>query len=107
MRGNAVKSIYYSILAFYVLWNLVCAYLFSTYGTPKLMTLVIANLNNVSIGVTSFHLLWINCKLLPEELKPPWYQRAGVVACGTFYLGLAFLVFITKQLPMLRDMLGG
>ncbi|WP_422927848.1 Nramp family divalent metal transporter [Singulisphaera sp. PoT] len=107
LRGNAVKRIYYSILAFYVLWNLVCAYLFSTYGTPKLMTLVIANLNNVSIGVTSFHLLWINCKLLPEELRPRWYHRAGVIGCGVFYLGLALLVFVTKQLPMFREMLGG
>ena len=87
------------------LWTVVAAYLFSTYGTPKLMTLVIANLNNLAIGLTAFHLLWINRTLLPPDLRPRWYQRAGLVACGVFYLGIAALVFATKQWPMVRQML--
>jgi hypothetical protein len=106
LRGNEVKRIYYSILGMYVAWTIVCAYIFSTYGTPKLMTLIIANLNNLAIGLTAFHLLWINCKLLPPELKPRWYHRTGLVACGVFYLGMATLVFATKQLPILRELLG-
>ncbi len=106
MSGNAVRRIYYAILSFYVTWTFVCAYLFSTYGTPKLMTLVIANLNNLAIGITSFHLLWINCRVLPPEVRPRWYHRGGLIACGLFYLGMALLVFATKQLPLLREMLG-
>jgi hypothetical protein len=82
----------------------VCTYLFSTYGTPKLMTLVIANLNNLALGVTAFHLVWINRTLLPRELRPRWYSQLGVLACGVFYLGLAWLVFLTKQWPMLKAM---
>ena len=101
MSGNQVRRIYYSILGLYVLWSLVCAYLFSTYGTPKLMTIVIANLNNLAIGVTALHLLWINARLLPVELRPRWFQRLGVLACGVFYFGLALLVFVHKQLPEL------
>ena len=106
MSGNAVRQIYYAILSFYVLWTFVCAYLFSTYGTPKLMTLVIANLNNLAIGITSFHLLWINCRVLPPEVRPRWYHRGGLIACGVFYLGMALLVFATKQLPLLREIFG-
>jgi hypothetical protein len=105
MSGNQVRRIYYAILGLYVLWSLVCAYLFSTYGTPKLMTIVIANLNNVAIGATALHLLWINCRLLPAELRPRWYHRLGVAGCGVFYLGLALLVFVHKQLPELRKLL--
>jgi hypothetical protein len=75
LSGNAVKHIYYAILSVYVIWTFLCAYLFSTYGTPKLMTLVIANLNNLAIGLTAFHLLWINCKFLPEGVRPRWYHR--------------------------------
>ena len=107
MSGNQVRRIYYSILALYVLWSLVCAYLFSTYGTPKLMTVVIANLNNLAIGLTALHLLWINCRLLPPAIRPRWYQRLGVAGCAVFYLGLALLVFIHKQLPELRKLLDG
>jgi hypothetical protein len=104
LSGNQVRRIYYTILSLYVLWSLVCAYLFSTYGTPKLMTIVIANLNNVAIGITAVHLLWINTRLLPRELKPRWYNRLGVAGCAIFYLGLALLVFVHKQWPELRKL---
>lgn len=94
--GNQVKRIYYSILFVYVLWTVLLTYLFTSYGSPKQMTSFIANFNNLAIGATAFHLLWINTHLLPAPLRPRWYCRLGLVACGLFYLGLAALVFITR-----------
>ncbi len=105
-RSDQAKWIYYSILGFYVLWSLVCAYLFSTYGTPKLMTIVIANLNNLAIGLTAIQLLWINHTLLPREIKPRWYHSLGVASCAAFYLGLAVLVFLEKQWPEILKAMG-
>lgn len=102
MRPDQVHWIYYAILGSYVFWTLICATLFSLYGTPKLMTLVIANLNNVAIGLTSFHVLWVNHRLLPAPLRPRWYNSLGLVGCGLFYLGMAALVFFEKQWPVLR-----
>ena len=101
-KPHQVKYIYYSILSFYVLWSFGCAYVFSNYGSPKLMTIVIANLNNLAIGATAFLLLWINLKFLPKPLRPRWYHRVGIILCGVFYLGLAVLVFIEKQWPMIQ-----
>lgn len=106
LSGNQVKRVYYLILGSYVLWSVVLTYVFSTYGTPKLMTLVIANLNNLAIGLTALHLWWINRTLLPRELQPRWYSQVGVILCGVFYLGLAGLVFVNKQLPVIRELLG-
>jgi hypothetical protein len=71
------------------------------------MVIVIANLNNLAIGFTSFLLLWVNRTLLPKALRPRWYHQLGVAACGLFYLGLALLVFVTKQWPVLRELLTG
>lgn len=105
MKTHQVKYIYYSILACYVTWSLICAYLFSTYGHPKLMVLVIANLNNVALGFTAFFVLWNNIRLLPPPLRPNWISRIGLTSCGCFYLGLAVLVFFQKQLPILRELL--
>lgn len=105
MAPSQARNLYYTILSGYVLWTFVAAWLFGTYGTPKLMVLVIANLNNVALGLTSFVLLRANTRLLPPPLRPGWLHRAGLVACGVFYLGLSLLVFVTKQLPMLRDFL--
>ena len=99
MKSNQVKYIYYSILSVYVLWSFLFAYFFS--NTPKLMTDFIANFNNLAIGVTSFQIIWINHRLLPVPLRPKWYQTAGIIACGTFYMGLAAIVFFLKILPVL------
>ena len=96
--GGQVKWIYYSILAVYVMWTVLLLYLYTEYGTPQKMTQFIANFNNLAIGLTAFHLLWINIRLLPGPLRPPWYSRLGLVACGVFYLGLAGLVFYAKFL---------
>ena len=105
-RPDQVKWVYYSILSFYVLWSLVFTYLFNTYGTPQLMTIVIANVNNVAIGLTAIQLLWINHTLLPREIKPRWYHSLGVAACAVFYLGLALLVFFEKQWPEILKVIG-
>ncbi len=99
LQADQVHYIYYSILFAYVLWSFLCAYFFS--NSPKLMTDFIANFNNLAIGITSFQLLWINHRSLPRELRPRWYHSMGVLACGTFYLGLAGLVFRYKLLPLI------
>jgi hypothetical protein len=54
---HQVKFVYYGLVAAYFVWCLVSLYLFGVYGTPRLMTLVIANLGNLALGITSFHLL--------------------------------------------------
>ena len=102
MQAHQVKYIYYGILGTYVLWSFVCAFLFS--NAPRLMTDFIANCNNLALGVTSFQLLWLNRTLLPPELRPRWYQSAGVLGCGVFYLGLTALVFWFKIWPMIVAM---
>lgn len=103
-RPDQVKWIYYAILSAYMLWSLICIHLFTT---PRLMTIVIANLNNVAIGLTSFQLIWINHRLLPRELRPRLSQTIGVLCCGVFYLGLASLVFVDKLLPVIGRLFGG
>ena len=71
-------------------------------NAPTLMVLVIANLNNVALGLTSFHVLWLNRNLLPQPLRPKWYNQLGIVCCGVFYCGMAILVFYVKILPLLN-----
>jgi hypothetical protein len=107
MKTDQVKYVYYTLLGLYVTWTLIGAWIFSVYGTPKLMTLIIANLNNVAIGITAFHILYVNTRFLPREIRPGWFQRSALVLCGVFYLGMTWLVFVTNQWPVLRDMFSG
>jgi hypothetical protein len=106
MEPHQVKYIYYTILISYTFWCLISLYWFGMYGTPKLMFLIVANLGNIAIGVTSFLVLWVNCRMLPKTLRPRWYHRTGILCCGVFYLGLALLVFVEKQLPIIKELVG-
>lgn len=90
--SHHIKVIYYSILTIYVAWSVLSLFLFTHFGTPKLATLVISNLGNVALGITSFQVLWVNLTLLPKPIRPRWYHCMGLGACGVFYLGLAALV---------------
>jgi hypothetical protein len=105
MQPHQAKYIYYSILGGYVLWSFFCAFMFS--NAPKLMTDFIANFNNLALGLTSFQLLWINNRLLPQAVRPSWYHSFGVAGCGVFYLGLTALVFRFKIWPMLMEYFNG
>ena len=103
LQGNQARQVYYSILLLYVVWTIIVAALFLRFpDAPKTMVTVIANVNNVSLAVTAFHILWINCRLLPPELRPRWYSRLGIASCGVFYAGLSVLIFWTKILPLFR-----
>lgn len=105
LNEHQVRYVYYSLVAAYFVWCLSTLYLFGAYGTPRLMTLVIANLGNLALGITSFHILWINCRWLPPEIRPAWYQRFGLAACGVLYLTLTAFVFMEKQWPIIKSLL--
>ncbi len=101
LRNNQVHYLYYLLLSAYVAMSFIVQTVFLMIGNaPQVMVTVISNLGNVALGVTSFHILWINCRLLPEPLRPRWFQRIGIASCGVFYLGLALLVFWAKIVPM-------
>lgn len=107
MKADQVKYIYYSLLTGFVVATLLVWLLFTwldSYGSPQnLMVAVIANFNNLAIGITSLMILRINRKLLPPQLQPRWYHQAGILCCGVFYIGLFFLVIVAKFGPMVQN----
>jgi hypothetical protein len=105
MRPSQVKYVYYSLLFGYIAWSSCSLYLFGLYGTPKLMFLVVANVGNIALGITSFLILWVNTRFLPPALRPRWYHRLGLICCGCFYLGLAAMVWQVKQWPIIVEWL--
>ena len=105
MQPDEVRKIYYTILVLYVAWTFLGAFVFQTYGKPKTMVLVVANLNNIGLGFTAFFVLRNNLVYLPPVLRPGWLARIGISFCGVFYLGFAALVFYQKQLPLLLNLM--
>jgi hypothetical protein len=71
------------------------------------MVLLIANLNNIGLGLTAFFVLRNNLVYLPKPFRPRLIHCIGVIVCGVFVLGLAVLIFGPKQRPILQELLFG
>jgi Mn2+/Fe2+ NRAMP family transporter len=85
---SEVKKVYFYILLFKALMTMVGL----SFGSPVALLLIFGTLSNFALGFVSFHTLYVNLTLLPDELKPCWLQRIGVCVCGVFYLFLGGLM---------------
>ena len=66
-RGGDVRAVYYAVLAAVVLWGIVALRL----AQPIVLLQIGANVAGVVFIVASLHLLYVNTRLLPQELRPP------------------------------------
>ena len=80
-RGGDVRAVYYSILAAVVLWGVLALRM----AQPIVLLQISANVAGVIFIITSLHLLYVNTRLLPVELRPPAWRRATLVFMAVFY----------------------
>ncbi len=91
LHGNDVKYIYYSIVAVYLFWGLFTLAFFDPLVTAKIGT----SIQNVALGVSALHALYVNRTLLPRPLRPNWFMQLGTLVCGLFFLGVSAIVLTT------------
>ena len=80
-RGGDVRLVYYSVLTVVVLWGIVALQL----AAPVLLLQLGANVAGVVMVVAPIHVLYVNTRLLPQELRPPAWRRAALVVMSAFY----------------------
>jgi hypothetical protein len=88
-RGGDVRAVYYSVLAAAVVWGVVALRL----AQPIVLLQLAANIAGVTLVVASLHLLYLNTRLLPSELRPPLWRRAALLCMALFYGFFATLSF--------------
>jgi hypothetical protein len=49
------------------------------------------NFYNAALGFSCWHVLAVNCILLPRELRPNWGLRVGLVIGGVFFTALSIV----------------
>jgi len=86
-RGGDVRLIYYGVLAAVVIWGLIALRL----TQPIILLQLGANMAGVVMVISAIHILYINTKFLPKELRPPMWRRLALVAMAVFY---AFFVYL-------------
>ena len=90
-RGGDVRAVYYGVLAAIVLWGILALRL----AQPFFLLQIGANVAGFIFIVASIHLLYVNTRLLPQELRPPLWRRAALVLMSLFYA--TFLVLSIRS----------
>ena len=80
-RGGDVRAVYYSVLAIWVLWGMIALRL----AQPIMLLQIGANIAGICFVIASLHLLYLNTRLLPAELRPPKWRRMCLVLMAAFY----------------------
>lgn len=94
-RGGDVRVLYYTLLAGIVLWGVIALRL----TRPIILLQLAANIAGVVMVISSLHILYVNTRFLPEELRPPLWRRIGLVATAVFYGFFAYLWLFGGLLP--------
>ena len=80
-RGGDVRAVYYAVLGAVVIWGMMALRL----AQPIVLLQIGANVAGVVFVFASLHLLYLNTRLLPAELRPPWWRRALLLGMALFY----------------------
>jgi hypothetical protein len=91
-----VRRVYYAVLAAAVVWGMVALRL----AQPIVLLQLGANVASAVLAIASLHLLYVNTRLLPRELRPPTWRRLALVGMSLFY-GI-FVVLSVRGLAAAR-----
>ena len=80
-RGGDVRAVYYAVLGVIVIWGMIAMRL----AAPIVLLKLGANVAGVIFIIASLHLLYVNTRLLPVHVRPPFWRRAALVAMALFY----------------------
>lgn len=80
-----IRNLYFYVLSGYSVFGLALL----AWGKPVQLLVVASNILNFALGFSCFHILVVNCTLLPRALRPNWFMRAVLVLAGCFFLLLA------------------
>ena len=86
-----VKQIYYSLMALMAVWGL----LVLMFLEPLEILKIGGVLMNLGLGASALHALYVNCTLLPPEVRPNWFMCLGIIFCSLFFFGISGIVFIS------------
>lgn len=99
LDGNKVKYVYYGFLAMNAIWGLIALRLTPN---PLVLAVITGVVANFALSFSALHTLLVNVKLLPENMRPGWLTRAGLLACSVFYAGISVIAFAQQWPQVLK-----
>jgi hypothetical protein len=80
------RTIYYIALLIFCAWGCVAINL----AAPMMLLIIGANMAGFVFVIAAIHLVVVNNKFLPKQLRPPMWRNIALIAMSLFY---AFFVF--------------
>ena len=80
-QGGDVRWVYYSLLGLAVVWGVMALRL----TQPIVLLQLGANTAGLVLVISGLHILYVNTRLLPPELRPPMWRRIALVGMVVFY----------------------
>ncbi|HYG75836.1 MAG TPA: Nramp family divalent metal transporter [Planctomycetota bacterium] len=93
MDPKKIRHFYFGFLSVYFISGL---FLLSV-AKPVGLLFIATTLNNFALGFSCFHTLYVNCSLLPRELRPSWITRILLSCSGIFFITLATITFMVAM----------
>jgi hypothetical protein len=92
LESDKIAWVYFAVLCAYA----VLGFISLSFGEPTKLLLISTSIYNFALGVSCFHTLAVNLILLPKELRPNWFMRAGLVLGGCYFLMLAIVTALER-----------
>ena len=91
VRGGDVRYVYYTILIIFAIWGCIAINL----ARPLILLMIGANIAAVIFVITGIHILVVNRRFLPKEIRPPrWREIIVVLTC--IFFGFFVLMNVGK-----------
>jgi hypothetical protein len=89
---DRIGWLYFGVLLSYSVVGLVAL----SFKRPQTLIEVSTTIYNYALGISCFHVLAINLILLPKQIRPNWFMRAGLILAGLYFFALAILTTLVK-----------
>lgn len=86
--AKGIRKLYFIVLCGYAAFGVTTL---SIMPEPGMLLKWATNIYNYALGFSCWHALYVNMSLLPNALRPSWFNRVCLILAGIYFSSLAFM----------------
>lgn len=98
VEEHKIRQTYFRVLIGYALFGVITL----AFTSPGTLVKIATNIYNFALGISCFHTLVVNTRLLPRPLRPSWFAKLGLSLAGIFFIALAAISAVQTAQKLMR-----
>jgi hypothetical protein len=98
VEEHKIRQIYFRVLLGYAVFGVITL----AFTSPGALVKIATNIYNFALGISCFHTLVVNTRLLPKPLRPRWFAKLGMCLAGFFFIALATISAVQTAQKLMR-----